>query len=143
MRAVEFSVNIDRPLEEVYKYTTDIKHLPEWGEGIIACEMITDGPIDIGSIFIVKNKMGGRVQEFQSKVISIKPNTQFGFQTDGGMMSYKSTRTFEVCNGSTLITESIDADIPGVMKLLSPLLMRMVRNSHYKSLLKLKEILES
>lgn len=142
MKPIEFSVTVDRPLEEVYTYTTDPNRLPEWGKGIVGSEIITDGPIGVGSVFVVRNKMGGRVQEFESKVISFEPNSRFGFQTGSGLMSYTSNRTFEVRDGKTIITERITSEISGLMKFAAPLLNRFVRNSHYNSLLKLKEILE-
>jgi uncharacterized membrane protein len=142
MKPIEFSVSIDRPLDEVYKYATDLNRLPEWGKGVIDCEIITDGPLEVGSIFIVKNDKGGRGQKFESKVITIEPNSEFSFQTGSGALGYTSNRTFEKKDGKTFITERISPEISGLMKLATPLLRRFVRNSHYHSLLKLKEILE-
>lgn len=143
MMPIEFSVSIDRPVEEVFQYAADPAHLPEWGDGIIDCEIITDGPIDVGSVFIVKNSMGGRVQNFENEIVALEPNARFGFKTGSGGMGYTSNRTFEAKNGKTLVTERIDPETKGLMKLAAPLLKRFVRNSHYQSLLNLKANLEN
>ena len=142
MKPIEFSVRIDRPLDEVYTYSADLNNLPAWGDGVVGCDMVTDGPVDVGSIFVVKNKMGGRVQAFESRVIAMKPDSEFGFKTGSGSMQYTSIRTYEKHDGKTIVTERITTEISGIMKLAAPLLNMFVKNSHYKSLQNLKALLE-
>jgi hypothetical protein len=91
----------------------------------------------------VKNKVGGRDQEFLNQIISYQPNREFGFKTGDSGMSYTAFRTFEEQNGRTVITEKVTGEFSGLQKLVGPLVMGFIQRSHHNSLLRLKEILEN
>ncbi len=141
----EFSVIVNRPVEEVFAFASDPNKLVQWGEGIQEVRVTSDGPVDIGSTFIVKNKMGGRIQEFKNEVIAYEPGHKFGFRSGGGAFGYyTSERTFEENNGKTIIIEAIEAEGPsGFLKIFMPFILGFIKKSHHNSMNRLKEILES
>lgn len=145
MATRQFSEIINRPINDVFTYSTDPEKLAKWGEGIQEVEMTSDGPLGVGTTYIVKNKMGGQIQEFKNEVIVYQPPRKFAFRTGGGAFGdYTSTRTFDDLDGKTRVTETIDTEGPsGILKILMPLIIIFIKKSHHGSLIRLKEILES
>ena len=85
MTARQFSELINQPVDKVFTYATDPNKLPEWGEGIQDVELTSEGPMGVGTTYIVKNKVGRQVQEFNNEVIIYEPTQKFGFRTGGGV----------------------------------------------------------
>ena len=141
--STQFSVEIQRPVNEVFEFVSDPNNLPLWGEGITEVSVDTDNPVQTGTKFIIKNKMGGRTQEFESEVLSFEPDSEYSFKTGSGATGYISHRKFDEIGAATRITEQIDGQQSGLAKLVAPLVLGFVKKSHYNSLLKLKEVLES
>ena len=142
MSSRKISGQVNKPLQEVFTYLVNPENLPHWGDGIIETTLLSDSPIGVGSTFRIKNKMGGRVQEFVSEVIDYEANHKYAFKTGSGIMGYTSTRNFEKSPGGTLITERIEGQYSGLSTLLVPLILGFIKSSHQKSLNRLKEILE-
>ena len=107
--------------------------------------MTSDGPLGVGTTYIVKNKMGRQVREFNNEVILYEPTQKFAFRTGGGAFGfYTSTRTFEETDGKTLVTETIESEGPaGILRILRPLILGFIQRSHQNSLIQLKENLEA
>ena len=92
---------------------------------------------------MIKNKMGGKVQEIPNKVVAYEPDKTFAFRSEG-TLTYTSTRSFEDTNGATRITEVMVGERPsGLLGLFGPLIMRFAGQFHYNSLVNLKRVLES
>ena len=53
------TVHIDRPPEEVWDYFTDISHDPEWSPMTKRSEKTSDGPLGVGTTFLVDRKQSG------------------------------------------------------------------------------------
>jgi uncharacterized membrane protein len=138
----EFSVTINKPLAEVFEYAANPENLTEWGEGIQKVEVTSPGSLQVGTVYVITNKVGGRVQEFTSEVTALIPNELFIFKT-GGSFPYRSTRTFRVEQGSTIVTEKLRAGrATGLKRIATPMIMRFATKSHHTSLKNMKDILE-
>ena len=51
------SIDIGRPVEDVFAYLTDVKNNLDWESGVVESELTSDGPIGVGS-------KGRRVEKF-------------------------------------------------------------------------------
>ena len=123
----QFSEKINRPIDEVFKYASDPNNLVEWGEGIQEVTITSNNPLDVGAKYVVKNKMGRQIQEFENEVVVYAPPQKYGFRTGGGAYGfYTSTRTFEERDGKTQVIEKIEAEGPtGLLKILMPLVINL------------------
>jgi uncharacterized membrane protein len=141
----QFSVVINRPVKEVFQYASDTNKLVDWGEGIEEVTVTSDDPLGVGTKYVIKNRMGRRLQEFENEVLIYEPTQKFGFRSGGGAFGfYTSTRIFEEQHGKTLVTETIEAEGPaGILRIFMPLIIGFIKKSHHDSLIRLKEILES
>jgi len=51
MTKVEHSVVINRPIEEVFSYVTDIGNWPQWNSGMLEGEHTSEGSMAVGTTF--------------------------------------------------------------------------------------------
>lgn len=137
-----FSIDVNRPIEEVFAYAADMARLAEWGEGILAVSLESGDSLGVGRKFTVKATAMGRTMEIPNEVIAFKENKVFAFQTSGSM-PYVSHRTFESNAETTTITEQLTGAHQGLFAfILNPLTLRFIKRIHYKSLLQLKQKME-
>ena len=144
MTSRKFDVWINRPLSGVFQYVADPLKLPEWGDGVIGARMISEGELGVGSEYGIKNSSSRKDQEFVNVITRYEPDQVIEFRTAGRMLTYTSTREFEVVDGGTRITETMTIErASGIFGLLHPLVVRIATGMHENSLKNLKKILES
>ena len=107
---IERSVTINRPIQEVFAFVTDIENCPKWFPHIIEAGRTSSGPIGIGTneyeiifkyYFIVKAKNISLVTDYQlNKKISRKITSSF-------FPEWKSTFTFDTVENGTKLTYKI------------------------------------
>ena len=49
MVAVEKMITINRPVEEVFAYVSDLQNSPLWQKGLLEARRITEGPLGLGT----------------------------------------------------------------------------------------------
>ncbi len=60
MPAFERSAVINRPLEEVFAFVTNLEHAPRWLPDVTRIELLTPGPLRVGSRFKETRLMKGK-----------------------------------------------------------------------------------
>jgi hypothetical protein len=70
---VEESVEIDRPVEEVFSYVANPENLPEWSSIVLDVRKETQGPPKEGDRFTSVSKFLGRRFETPFEVVSYEP----------------------------------------------------------------------
>jgi uncharacterized protein YndB with AHSA1/START domain len=68
---VELTIEIARPLQEVFDYLTDLARLPEWQRS--AVESRSDGPLRQGSRIHERRSFMGRDLETEVEVLAFEP----------------------------------------------------------------------
>ena len=56
----ELSVDIDRPLHEVWEYLTDPERVPEWQSSAQSSHQVSDGPMRVGTRLRDERRFMGR-----------------------------------------------------------------------------------
>src|ERR1700674_5884503 len=100
---VEIPVNIDRPVEEVFAYLSDVARIPEWNS--MVDEVVpSDTPLQVGSTAHIKMRLLGRRIEATMEVMELESNRRVVVKT-GAPISVTDTYTFEALgeNRSRLI----------------------------------------
>src|SRR5919199_3782641 len=110
---VEESVEINRPVEEVFSYVTTLENVPEWAGPPIEVHKDTPGPPKEGDSFTQVSKFLGRQFETPYQVTSIEPNRQFSYHARGGPVPDQEwTFTCEEVSGRTRCTQVVEGE-PG------------------------------
>ncbi len=143
MPTAEVSITVKRPLAEVFAYVVAIDNLPEWTPVIVDSWSLSGNPPEVGSTYMVKAKIMGRVMEIPSEVTGYEPNRMYAYKSYGAL-SYEDTITFAETAAGTLVTEHLDMRSDGwFSRLFDPLKLMISRRSHQRNQQMLKSILES
>ena len=143
MGRFEESITINRPVEEVFAYATDIKNWPQWHESIVSAEQTSEGQIAVGTTFKAKAHMEGRTMEFTGKMTEYDPYKQSGKIMDYGNFVIDDTLIFDPANGGTRFTMVYDVKVRGIAKLMSSRINSGVNEELKQAVSKLKTVLES
>ena len=140
---VEESVDINRPIGEVYDYVANLENLPEWAGTAIEVRKDTPGPLVEGTTFTAVGKFLGRRIETPFEVTAHEHNRRHSHKSTGGPFPTEWILTFEEVAGGTRVTEVAAGEPGGFFKLAGPLLERAVRRQFRTDLENLKDLLEA
>lgn len=142
---VEHSVNIKRPVADVFAYLLDQRNAMAWREGVVSIERLSPGDKLRGASFrqVVKTPMWQGSANYD--VTEVVPNERIEFQvTSGSMRPHGILRLSPSPDGSaTTLTYLIDTKARGVAALLEQGFSKLLHDLIAKSAGNVKSILES
>ncbi len=141
---VEESVEIDRPVEEVFSYVANPENLPEWSSIVLEVRKETQGEPKEGERFSSVGKFLGRRFETPFEVVSYEPPRRSSHRSTGGPFEQEWTRIFEeAAGGGTRLTQVVEGEPGGFFRLAGPILEMAGRRQFRADLGTLKDLLES
>ena len=140
---VTAEVIINRPMEDVFSFITDMNNHAEWQTGVIESRVTSEGSVQVGSTYRYVTQMLGRHIRTEGEVITCDPNKGFFYRSTEAPFQIVGGYTFEKANGGTKVTQRIVADIEGFFRLAQPIVVRTTKRNLESNLLTLKELLES
>lgn len=143
MAEFEQSVVINRPVEEVFAFVSDLENDPPW----TAAEEIrqtSQGPIRIGTTFRQCDRFLGRRLNLTLEVTGFEPNRSIGLTTTSGPLSFTGTRIVEpVGNDATRVTFVGGGHAHGLWRLVEPLMAALGARRLRTQLGRLKRLMEA
>jgi carbon monoxide dehydrogenase subunit G len=140
MVKIEGSVMIDRPVEEVWKFITDLSNMSKWYPAILEARPTSAGPIGVGSTIEIRRKN----MTIPQRITEWEPNRKFTFVvTSGPAKGTTGTYSVENIDGKTRLTLSGDFNVNGIYKLVGPFITPSERREALASLSDAKRVLES
>ncbi len=143
MARIEESVEIKRPIDKVFSYSTDAKSWAKWQSIIPEAEQTSQGPLGVGTTFKGVCRMMGRSMKWTGKATEYEANRNFGKNITSGPMTIEQHNTYDPIEGGIKFTIMYDIKVGGFLKLFSPMLVSSMRKELKKSLGNLKSILEA
>jgi len=143
MARIEESVEIKRPADKVFAYTTDAKSWPKWQSTIPEAEQTSQGPVGVGTTFKGTIHMMGLSMKWTAKATEYEPNKKFGKTITCGSLTNEQHNTYDPIEGGIKFTIVYNMKIGGLMKLISPMIVSSTRKALKKALSNLKGILEA
>ena len=143
MARIEESVEIKRPVDKVFAYTTDAKSWPKWQSTIPEAEQTSQGPVGVGTTFKGTIHMMGLSMKWTAKATEYEPNKKFGKTITCGSLTNEQHNTYDPIEGGTKFTIVYNMKIGGLMKLISPMIVSSTRKALKKALGNLKGVLEA
>jgi uncharacterized protein YndB with AHSA1/START domain len=138
---VEKNISIARPPAEVFSYIADVRNDPSWHTDVLEVRSSTD-LVGIGTVFDVKVKPSMGVSEGSMTVSRFEPGRLIEFQGRMGKMAPTVTNICEPEARGTRVTRRVDLEPPGIMRMMIPLVKRMIAKSNDEFLANLKQLLE-
>jgi uncharacterized membrane protein len=141
MPSAENSIVINRPRSEVFAFVANHENDPKWRPGVIDISRASgDGQ---GAVYRqgVKGPMGRRI-DADFEVTAYREGSHLAFRTLGGPVQPEGSYVFEDANDGTRVTFSLNANLRGAQKLLSPIVAKSMQ-TQVAALANLKRVLES
>lgn len=137
----EISIEIKRPVGEVFAYADDPRNWPEWNS-IIEEVTVSETPVRLGTKIKQRGRFLGRRLETVSEIAEQVQNQKTVWKMD---KPFRGTVTglYEAAGGSTQVTVIYAGEPGGFFKVGEPILARIVKKQFQAQLDTLKELLEA
>jgi uncharacterized membrane protein len=144
MITVENEIIINRPVEVVFAFITDIPNVPKWQTGVTESRQTTAGPVGVGTRGVNVRTVLGQRLETTFEVTEFTPNQTFALRSLTGPVSYDLRTTLAaVASGGTRLHSVLQAEPKGFFKVAEPVLASTVKKDFAEDLARLKALLES
>ena len=142
---VEESVQIDRPVAEVWEAIADYSFDREWRKGLTDMTPDPPGGPEVGTKVHEVVHNSGRDYVADTVVTSLDPGVSYQFEGSGTIGGLRGGRSVESSADETgsVFTYEIELEPEGGMRLLRPVLGVMVRSGLKKDLQALRTLLEA
>ena len=140
---IQMSVDIARPVPAVWEIVGDFAHDRRWRTGIYRSERTSPGPMAAGATLVEGARFLGRDILTHSAVTAYEPGRCYSFATTSGPVKGWGTHALEPAAGGRRFTYTPQAAFPGLLRLVEPLLGRIVAWQVKGDLKRLKRLLES
>jgi uncharacterized protein YndB with AHSA1/START domain len=144
MITTRVTVEIARPVGEVFAFVTTPANFPRWAGTLVAASRQTSpGPVGVGTTFTQQNHLLGRRFTSTLRVVTYEPGRRFEYETTAGPIRFAGHYTFAPVAGGTRFTSVDESTLGGVLRVLSPLLHLVAQRQITRNLTLLKRILEA
>ncbi|MGH1488001.1 MAG: SRPBCC family protein [Acidimicrobiales bacterium] len=144
MIEVEVSIQTKQSPYEVFEFWGDHSNNPKWQKGQRSCVWTSDPPIGIGSTYDQEAAMLGRPIISSFECVEFEPGAMIRMKTTKSTMPLDITRAVSPGpSGGTTLNAIIRGEPTGFMRMLNPLMKRMVERNVNKDYQRLKELLDA
>src|SRR5438093_7347668 len=135
------SITIDRPVDEVWAYVTDVTNDPEWHTDILEATKTSEGPIGTGTVWRARFKPAMGISEGDMRVVTFEPDRRQVMKGDIGPMHPTLTYLLDPSGGGTTFTRQVQISVSGWMMIMSPIMGMIVPQQNKVLLANLKRVL--
>lgn len=139
---MEDSIVINRPLEEVFAYLTDVANWPQWNQAVRNVVQTPPGPMGHGTTLRGVSEVMGRVMQYSGEILEYDPNKKVVQKMRVGPADIQASWLFEPVEGGTRLTMRSEADTSGASRIAGSLIDRVVKKQIEENLARLKASLE-
>lgn len=138
----EKSVIINRPIEDVFAYVSNLQNQPAWQSGLFEVRQINQGALGVGSQYAMVRKSLWLKFESNVEFVEYVPNRKFVLKSLSGSVPYEDTYLFEPVAGGTRLTNVIEMQPSGWMGLMEAMISGNVEREMASSFGHLKDLLD-
>jgi len=138
------SMMIDRPVDEVWRYSIDWSKGPQWDPGLVECKVTSEGPLGVGTTLQSKRTTrGAKLIDF--RVAEYEPGRMLTAEvmSPHAMRGTRITQSLESVEGKTKVNIAWDMKLHGFYSLFGPLLAREANKGCETQVGNLKRVIES
>jgi carbon monoxide dehydrogenase subunit G len=142
MRSFTNTIHIGRPPETVWNYMMDFSKASRWRNLVRSVDVLTPGPLRVGSELKITFDVRGQVRHAISEVWAFDPHRRFGVRNTESNVTGVFEYRLEPENSGTRVTFTCDVQPSGFMWLALPFVMRGNRMRYTEQLPNLKHEVE-
>lgn len=108
MTIIESSITINKPVEKVFEFLTNLENQKKLSPYISGIEV--PGPLKVGTRYVIKTTTAGRTFESTNEVVALEPNKKFSVKTIAKPPASDVTSTYllEKAGAGTKLTTQMD-----------------------------------
>ena len=99
---------IDKPVEDVWKFITDVPNLAKWAEEMSDPVYTSGGDFGEGSTFASKYTYRGKTFDVDYRVSAFDPTTQFSCESTSGPFPMEFAFDLAPSNGGAAVTNTVE-----------------------------------
>lgn len=144
MASIDFTIRIERSIEDVFRVLTTPELTPLWSESAIEEHVTTPGPVGIGSRRrATVRRLGGGTWENEIEVTDFEPNRRIAVRSVESIVPFASAWSMAAANGGTRVDWRWEIQLRGWMRPFGPFVLGVFGRSFGRDLQRLKAIMES
>lgn len=143
MVTIEASVDINRPIEEVFAYVSDPTKQAEWSSMTLEATLEGSGPVGVGSRVRAIGKVLGRRLESTAEITQYDAPRKFAMRSVSGRGHLDLERQLESIGEGTRYRSKLVGESGGVFKLADPIVTALLKRTVETDLQTLKALLEA
>jgi len=139
----EFSININRPVEEVFNYVSNLQNGSQWQSGLLEVRQLTPGSLKTGVQYAAVRKFLGKKLEGVVEIVTYELNKKFAIKSNSGSIPFEESYVFEPATQGTRLSTVLELHTSGLMGLAEPMIAGSVKRELEADFGNLKDLLES
>ncbi|HET7518364.1 MAG TPA: SRPBCC family protein [Actinomycetes bacterium] len=143
MARIQGEIMINRPVEEVFDFVADERNEPRYNPAMVRAELLTPEPVGLGSRFRAEMRTRPRPVVMTTENTGYERPRRLASTTRLSTMDIQGALTFDPVPGGTRMRWSWQLQPRGLLKLMSPLLVRMGARQERAIWTGLKRLLEA
>jgi uncharacterized protein YndB with AHSA1/START domain len=141
---VTAAVEINRPIDQVFAYVSNVENWPQWEANFKEAHRASGTGNGVGTTYECMMMVPGQKVRATLKITEYEANRKISFEADKPTMAKpKGSATFESTGTGTRITFLPRPEFSGPFKLLEPLFARLIKTQNEANMNRLKSVLES
>jgi len=113
MIRLQETIEVPRPLADVFSYTSNFSHIAQWDPGITESTKLSPGPIGVGTRFQVIVKFGLSSTPMEYVITAYEPPDRVVLEGEGGSIHAVDTICFSATDEGTRIDYTADISLKG------------------------------
>jgi len=143
MSQVRVSLVIDRPIDEVFAFLSDMENNVKWRASQVDVLKTSPGSIRVGTTYRMVNRIFGRRLETEAEVVEYDPPRKCAIKDRSGRLPLKAQRIFEPVATGTRVTLILDAEPRGLLRVVEPFFRSLGTRRLKKDVARAKDLIES
>jgi carbon monoxide dehydrogenase subunit G len=140
----EHSVEIARPVHEVWDYLIDPERVPRWQSSAVSSHLVSDGPLGVGARLEDERRFLGRRARSEVEVTEFEPERLFTLHGLSGPVRFTVRHRLAEHDGGTRVQVEAEADPgSGIGRLARPMIERAAAHELKADFGRLKRLLEA
>ena len=139
----EFSVDIARPVHQVWEYLINPDNVSEWQASALSSHQISDGEMGVGTHLQDERRFLGRRARSEVEVTEFEPERLFTLHGISGPVRFTVRHRLEETGEGTHLKIEAEADPGGIGRLMRPVVEHAASHEIRKDFVRLKEKLEA
>jgi hypothetical protein len=136
------SVEVGRPADEVYRFVADLRNEPAWHTDIASVPPDTDPTPTVGRTTAVKFKPFMGKTDGQFTVLEVQQGSRIVQKAELAGFAPTITYLVEPAGSGARFTRTVEMEPKGFLKLMAPMMKRMVPKRNAEFVRNLKRALE-